>query len=146
MCICMLLHQACTVQWAVYPNHTPSLSLIIHSLWKAETKKMLKVLLICRNNGEREIFLAKYKMTWFLEALSNNLGVICPWSSLSPFVLDFSLLSLFVVPSSLFCFPLHVIYILFVPFSGPSPTNGTFILSWFLWLLHVIYSHLRIWS
>lgn len=85
------------------------------------------------------MILGKYKVVRFLEALSNNLGVIGP-SSLLPFGID--LPPYFPVGALLPTFPIPALYLLYLVF----PFNILPIISCFLWLPPVVYSHLKIWS
>lgn len=76
------------------------------------------------------VVLSKYKLIRFFEALSNNLGAICPSSSSSveaPF------------PISYFISPTSCCYL-------PNPHNHLRMLYSFLWLLHAVYAQLGILS
>lgn len=112
--------------WGVLSVQVDQLSILSVSLSLSHTYTHMYVF-ININSCILHISVGKYKLIWFLEVLLNSLGIIC---SLSVLLLSWS-------PSPLFWFPFHITHALLS--SSQSPP-------WFLWLLHVVYSHVRIWS
>lgn len=87
------------------------------------------------------IILSKQRLVRLLEALGKSPNGLCPFS----FCNDLPLPSPAGVPSLFFTSSLHITFS--IPVSSQAlSTQSPFILPWFLWLLQVIYAHLRILS